>query len=93
MGKDDDSRRTKKISSKKQGKKLGESNKLKQHKHQWSNDACKKNSNVKEIRLPIKKTKQTLFIVSFIMILYGFLWILNKNKQKEGNFIVQKQVD
>ena len=52
-----------------------------------------KTSDVKEIMTPYQKTKQTLFIVSFIMILYGFLWILNKNKQKEGNFIVQKQVD
>ena len=50
-----------------------------------------KTSDVKEKRLPIKKTKQTTFIVSFIKILYGFLGFLEKVKQKEGKFIVQKQ--
>ena len=37
---------------------------------------------------PYQKTKQTPFIVSFIMILGGFLGFLEKIKQKEGNFIV-----
>ena len=37
---------------------------------------------------PYQKTKQTKFIVIFIMILYGFLWILKKNKQNMVNFIV-----
>ena len=87
MGKADDSRRTKKYPQKK-GKKLGEINKWKQHKHQWSNDASKKTRDVKEIMTPYQKTKQTPFIASFITILYGFLWILEQNKQKEGNYIV-----
>ena len=36
---------------------------------------------------PYQKTKQTKFIVSFITILGGFLWILEKNKQNVDKFI------
>ena len=48
----------------------------------------KKTSDVNEKMTPYQKTKQTPFIVSFITILYGFLWILEKNKQNMVNFIV-----
>ena len=73
----------------KQGKKLGESNKWKQHKHpSKQRRKQKKQATLKKWCLPYKKTKQTPFIVSFIMISDGFLGFLKKNKQKEDNFIV-----
>ena len=73
---------------KKQGKKLGESNKWKQKSSKQATTQAKKTSDVKEMMTPYQKTKQTPFIVNFIMILYGFLWILEKNKQNVGEFIV-----
>ena len=51
----------------------------------------KKTSDVNEKMTPYQKTKQTPFIVSFITILGGFLWILKKNKQNASNFIVKNR--
>ena len=87
MGKADDSRRTKKYPQKNRVRNLAKAT----NENSISiNEATTqaKNSDVKEKMTPYQKTKQTTFIVSFIMILGGFLWILEKNKQNMVNFIV-----
>lgn len=95
MGKADDSRRTKKRTQK-NGIRNPQKNRVRNLAKatnensisiKASNDASKKTSNVKEMMTPYQKSKANTVFVCFIMILYGFLWILEKNKQKENNFI------
>ena len=73
---------------KKQGKKLGESNKWKQKSSKQATTQAKKQKSLEKNDCPFKKTKKLILLVCFIMILGGFLWILEKNKQNVDKFIV-----
>ena len=88
MGKADDSRRTKKYPQKSGIRNLTKATNENSKSYKQATTQAKKTSDVKEMMTPYQKTKQTTFIVSFIMILASFLWILEKNKQNASNFIV-----
>ena len=84
MGKADDSRRTKKISSKK-GKKLGESNKWKQHKRQWSNDKSKKPATLKK-KDSLSKNKANAVYCEFNYDFGRFSMDFEEKQAKRGQF-------
>ena len=55
-----------------------------------SNDASKKNSNVKEIRLPIKKYKSTIVYCEFYYDFVRFSMDFREKRAKRGRFYCAK---
>lgn len=79
MGKADDSRRTKKIILRNKARNLAKATNENSKSYKQTMTQAKTATLKKET--PRQKTKQTPIIASFITILGGFLWILEKNKQ------------